>query len=327
MSDGAEATVRALLDRWSLQTSGARREAGKSLQIAEVDAAGPLQVIVRTKYERRWVELKHEATGSPGSARRDRAQDLSSKPSPSVDVWAAEANGPRDGTKWSIRVAMPKSSETVACPECTGWGKAPCRACGGGGLVRVGDRDEKCSTCAGRGETDCPLCLASGRTKATPIVHVECGTAEQLQVIEDDKLPLEVYLALQEASGGACVYREEAPERMEPRVGGGGGGGAYRGEAGRHSPRVNDAVNRLLGADPVEGSYRVFGQSLEVRRTPAFRIELAKRATIWVYGDPPRVFPDSALRNTAWWAKKAAPWVAGLATLGGAIATGVIALM
>jgi hypothetical protein len=326
MSDD-HATVRAILDRWSLQTPGARREAGKRLPIREVDAAGPLQVILRTQYERRWVELKHEATGSAGSARRERAQDLSGKPPPAVDVWAAEANGPRDGTKWSIRVAMPRHSETVACPECTGWGRAPCRACHGGGLVTVGDREVKCSTCGGRGETNCPLCLASGRTKATPIVHIECGTADQVQVIEDDRLPLEVYLALQEASGGACVYREDAPARLEPRLGGGGGGGAYRGETGRHSPRVNEAVNRLLAVDPVEGSFKVHGQSLEVRRTPAFRVELGRGATIWVYGDPPRVFPDSALRNATWWAKRAAPWVAGLATLGGAIATGVVALL
>lgn len=318
--------ARALLDRWSRETWGARRGVGERIAIRAVDAAGPLQVILRTSYERRWVELQHRATGASGTARKTRAHELPSH-GPPVDLWVAAVEAPRDGRSFSTRLTLADAAAVVACPECTGWGRVTCRTCGGAGTIQSSDKAVRCHMCQGRGETDCPLCLASGRATATPILNVECGTAEQVHVIEDDRLPLPVFFALQSLAGGPCVYQEESVGRMEPRLGAVvGGGGAYRGDVGRHSLAVNDAVNRLLAAAPVEGSHEIRAQHLEVRRTPAFRIDPARGRSLWVFGDPPQVWPVAALRSPVWWMRRAAPWAAGVATIGGAIAASLLGL-
>lgn len=325
MSDDELREVRALLDRWSLETWGARPEAGGRLQIKEVDAAGPLQVVLRTKYEKRWVELNHK--GAPAPRHKKKHEPL--PPMPAVDPWAAPAEAPRDGRSWTAQSTIEGSRAVVDCPECSGSGRGPCRRCDGSGWRSnsEGSQNERCGTCRGRGEVNCLLCDGSGCAAVTPIVRIECGTAEQVKVVEDDELPVTVYLALQQATGGACVYREAAPARMEPRFGAGGaGGGAYRGDAGRHSPRVNDAVNALIAEDAVEGDFRIYGQELVVTRVEAFRVDRADGKRLWVYGDPPQVWPGTALRSAAWWARRSVPWVVALAGLAIVAVLGLLAM-
>lgn len=308
--------ARALLDRWSLETWGARREAGKSLDIRAAEAVGPLQVILRTKYERRWVELQYRR-----AAPRPEGRHAPDAPLPPLDLWEVPCASPKDGSAFQDVIEVPQASGVVACPECSGGGRTTCTVCGGRGTVQRHSSSgrsstETCSLCSGQGEITCPTCGGSGATTATPLVHVECGTAEQVQVVEGAELPTSVYLALQEATGGACVYEEGAPGRLEPRFAAAGeGGGAYRGEVGRHSPRANEAVNRLLSQEPVEGQHQVYGQEVRVLQVAAFRVDPTRGDPLWVFGDPPKVWPDGVLRGAVWWARRLAPWAIGVAAV------------
>jgi len=321
------AEARALLDRWSLETWGARRGAGKGLDIRAAEAVGPLQVVLRTKYERRWVELQHRQ--APPRPEGRHAPDA---PLPSFDLWAAPSAAPKDGRAFKDVTPVPEASGVVACPECSGVGRTTCNACGGQGTVVRStssgkSRTETCSTCNGSGETTCRTCDGSGATTATPLVHVECGTVEQVQVVESGELPTSVYLSLQEATGGACVFEEAAPGRLEPRLAASGaGGGAYRGEVGRHSPRANDAVNRLLSQEPVEGQHQIYGQEVRVLQVAAYRVDPTRGDPLWVFGDPPKVWPEDVLRGAGWWAKRLAPWgIAALLVVAAAITLGLAA--
>lgn len=145
-----------------------------------------------------------------------------------------------------------------------------------------------------------------------PRVWSRLEETERVHVHEDDRLPLEVFLALQESGhGGDVISTQEDEQITELRRPGG-----YRDPAPRDAA-LADAVRRVCSDAGVPEGGRVHRQRLEIRRVPAWSIELESGERACVYGDPPEVAPARALASPAWHASRLAPYVLGaLAGLG-----------
>ena len=201
---------------------------------------------------------------------------------------------------WSVRVALPPQGDhhleysvaalpnPVKCSFCSAEGRETCARCGGSGSVGTGEGDHTCGHCHGMGTVECRVCEGAAAVMVTPIVVVDRRESVRARFVErssEDELPVSIPFMLgREPVGGRSVLRERG-KSIAPRVGWVAIG--YRGDAGAGDV-IDRAVNHLLETPAADGDLRVLGQDLEVIEVPVWRVDVEKRSSEWIYGDPPR---------------------------------------
>lgn len=160
--------IKRQLDRWSRQGFMRRPLLGQAIQPEQIVSYNLYIYEVRAHYERRTAPQIRQAvyTGKPIEpfARKIEVWDVVlPEYEPFVDA-APE------------QIPLPGSRQLVACPECSGAKKLPCKSCAGKGSVsrtrKVVDSDgksrqepfdEPCPACHGYGERECQRCQGHGQ--------------------------------------------------------------------------------------------------------------------------------------------------------------------
>jgi serine/threonine protein kinase len=161
-------SVRRALDHWSRRGFLRRSLLGQQIQPEQIVSYNLYIYDLRAHYERRTAPQARQViyTGSPIDP---FAHEL--------EIW--EVTLPEyepfiDTT--SEQVTLPGSRKLIACPECNGAQKLPCKNCGGKGTVtrtrRVNEPDgkhrnepfeENCPACHGYGQRECQRCQGHGQ--------------------------------------------------------------------------------------------------------------------------------------------------------------------
>lgn len=290
----------AALHRWRAEKPWARVDPA-SLDIHEVLAVGPTQVILESTVERRGVEYEIvQANTAPD------VQDAGPDP---WEVSLQHAEGRPLGSK--VRAHLPNVKVHKDCGLCSRSGEMVCLACGGDGQVPNGDSTATCGRCRGRGQVRCDSCGGSGGVMGTPTVWSSIELHRELRVIEASELPMEVFLELQNRTRDSVLVHAQEDARIE---------GLRRSMGYRDDPthgpdaRLHTVVGAMAAAPGVEPGDRIVRQRLEVRQVPVFQLQLAGGEPLFVYGDPPRLSPAGALVSVGGKVAQVAPWVAALAT-------------
>jgi len=283
-----------------------RASGGRRGEVSHVVAAGPLQVVLHTRYELRTHDVIFERAEGPV----DYADVVRL---PSVDPWSVEHEADIGAAKSIQRIRIDGSARVIECPPCGRTGSESCPICHGGGTVQSAGgpggraRNETCGRCRGSGNVPCLTCEGRRYVRATPQVEIETGTHISTRVLESEELPVELLIQIGEThDDGKVIFEEEGdPIPMRAR------GSGYRGQANRVSAPVDAKIEELLSESLFDDRYEVHGQRLEVQQVPVYRLDLAGGHRGWAYGEPP----------LAWGEKRAIlPWLAaGAAMIAAAI--------
>lgn len=291
----------AALQRWRSVRPWARVDPA-TLDIRDVLAVGPTQVILESTVERRGVEYEiHAASTAPDV--QDRGPDP-------WDTPLRLPGGQPLGSK--VRAQLPSIRVHKDCGLCSRSGEMVCMACGGDGQVRDGDSTARCGSCRGRGQVRCDSCNGSGGVMGTPTVWSSIELHRELRVIEASELPMDVFLELQNQARDSVLMHTQEDRRIDGLRRSMG----YRDDAMQGpEARLHSVVGAMAAAPGVEPGDRILRQRLEVRQVPVFQLVLSDQEPVFVYGEPPRLSPAGALTSTAGKVAKVAPWLAVAATL------------
>ena len=290
----------AALTRWHAERRWARL-APAALDIHDVAAVGPTQVILTSTFERRGVEYE--------IVHANTAPDVQD---PGPDPWSVPLQHPEGlplGS--SVRSRLPGTKVHMDCGLCSRMGETQCPTCHGDGQVQHGERTSRCGTCNGRGQVRCDSCNGSGGVMGTPTVWSAIELHRELRVIEASELPLDLFLALQNTTSDSVVVHTQEDQRIDGLRRSQG----YRDDAMQGTDaRLHSVVSALAAAPGVDPGDRIVRQRLEVRQVPVFRLLLTRSEPIFVYGDPTRILPEDALVSVGGKVARVAPWLAALAT-------------
>ena len=209
MSERAAAI--AAIQSWRARKAWARRDPA-TLDVERVEAVGPTQVALISRYEARGVRYQL----SPAPSRPTHNEK-------GPDPWSVHLQHP-SGAPVGHEVSTSISGTTVHmdCAYCSGNGELKCERCDGSGRIRAGRSSYTCTTCHGRGQVRCEQCVGSGGLIGTPSVWSRIEQHEELQVHESTELPIDVFLALSERThGGEVIHRQEAERIVDLRREGG----------------------------------------------------------------------------------------------------------
>lgn len=291
----------ASLHRWRAEKPWARVDPA-SLDIHEVLAVGPTQVILESTVERRGVEYE--------IVRANTAPDVQDA---GPDPWSVLLQHPEGyplGSK--VRSHLPSMKVHKDCGMCSRSGEMVCLGCGGDGQVPNGDSTATCGRCRGRGQVRCDSCGGSGGVMGTPTVWSSIELHRELRVVEASELPMEVFLELQNRTRDSVLVHAQEDARIEGLRRSMG----YRDDA-THGPdaRLHSVVGAMAAAPGVEPGDRIVRQRLEVRQVPVFQLVLGAGEPVFVYGDPPRLSPEHAFVSPVGKLARVAPWIAVALTL------------
>ncbi len=288
----------AMAERWRDRRPTARKMLRRA-DVRSIRVLGPVQIRLRSLVEDRSLELRTgpAATGGPIEE-------------PPTDPWAVDAE------ELSLEVMVQDATEertrretldTIIrpCEPCEGTGRLRCPHCHGEGFVGT----TTCPECDGHGEIGCRNCRGTTRRTVEVRLARRFRFREQTRIHEgeEDEVGPHVLLHLVDhPTEGEVLHEQEAP-RIE-RYAGKGSGAGYRTAA---SPMA-EAVELLLRATGPERGEAVAHQWLTVTRIPVYALELSRKRTAYVYGDPPEVSPPRHFRP-AWLV--AVPVLVGMALL------------
>jgi len=210
---------------------------------------------------------------------------------PGPDPWATELHMPPDAPVGHEDASMLRGADIpLDCAVCSAQGERTCERCGGDGSVGSGRNRRRCEVCEGRGQVTCTTCGGSGGMIGSPIVWGRIDTHEEIRTTGTDTLPLEVAFDLVErAAPGELLHRQEGELLTDVRLEGG-----YRGGS-TLPPEVARTTEALLREPSVGTGARIRGQVLELRRTTVLEVRLEGGEAVYVWGEPPKVFPRGPL--------------------------------
>lgn len=276
----------ALVSLWH-DEKPSRRRALRREEVRGLRVLGPVQIRLRTLLEEREYDLQ---PGPPpdGPAPVEAApKDPWGAELEALDLDAMVEDATEERTRWTEMGSVVRPCET-----CEGSGQRPCERCDGQGLDGV----STCAECAGEGKRDCRDCRGGARREVRVRVRRRFRFAEATRVHEDpdSEVGPHVLLHLVDHPTKGEVFDEQDAPRIQ-RYAGKGSGGGYRTAA---SP-LAATVETLLAAPAAERDERIVHQWLTVKRIPVYALDLSRRRTAYVYGDPPEVSPPGLLRP-AW---------------------------
>lgn len=288
--DEREAAL-AALSRWRDERAWARRDPA-TLAIEGVEAAGPVQVVLTSIFEGRGV--RYRLVAAPRRATLNE---------PGPDPWAYPLEHPANApVGHELTEVVEEHRVHMDCGMCSAMGDMSCPRCGGMGRIQQGKHSRTCPRCGGAGQIICEQCGGSGGLYGHPTVWSRIQRCEVRRAHETDGLPNAVFLALSGEDRGGDVFHEQEGEHIIDYVRGGG----YRDAAGS-SDSLRQLVQKVCEAPGLPDGARLIRQRLELRRVPVWRLTLEGGNELWVYGDPPEVSPEGALRSTAARAATVAP--------------------
>ncbi|MCA9615903.1 MAG: hypothetical protein H6721_04655 [Sandaracinus sp.] len=278
-------TALAWAQAWHLEEPASRRSLTAS-EVRDARVLFPIQVRIETWVERRILRVVPLASST----------ERTFEPEPE---------------RWSVDLPVPELSDHLVrtdalaerprgCPACAKSGIRRCDLCDGDGRRGL----DLCELCEGAGERRCEVCEGSGAVVARFDVERHFRRHVRLRVHEDEGHevgPHALLYLVDHAAEGEVIHDQTAP-RIERYVGKGAGGG-YRDVP----TRLAGSIDEWLGEPPeVPEEGRIVSQRLVLSRVPVYVLELGRGRSVQVYGSPPRLSPESALRP-AWLA-----WLPGI---------------
>jgi hypothetical protein len=266
---GDRDTALARLTAWHAAQPWARIDP-RHVDIAEVVAVGPLELVLRTEHEVRGVEYQLVP-----AARRDLA------PPQAPDPWAHTIDlAPDAPIGASARAAWDGHPIPLDCTNCSGSGELKCERCDGTGRITAGRRSYPCPTCSGRAVLRCDPCRGSGGVVGMPTLWARIDVTEARRTTDNAALPTEVTLDLADRPvPGEVVWRREGPS-LDAAV-----------LEGAIDASAVSLAKELLADPGTPARSRVRKQTLEVRRMAVYEVRRISGATFHVWGEPPSVHP------------------------------------
>lgn len=159
--------IRRLLERWSRQNWFHRPQLGHLVEPEQIVSYNLYFYELRVAYETRTPPQPRQAVHQGGALAPAREADLWDAPVPDTPPFEAHT---------AETMVIPGSQRIIACSECNGAARIPCRTCAGDGTItrtrKVKDADgssrteqfqEECPTCRGYGRESCARCEGTGQ--------------------------------------------------------------------------------------------------------------------------------------------------------------------